>query len=37
MGPALVLCIIGARIWSGSVSAVLLALVSGSLGACSRC
>ena len=31
MGPALVLCIIGARIWSGSVSAVLLALVSGSL------
>jgi drug/metabolite transporter (DMT)-like permease len=31
MGPALVLCVIGARIWSGSVSAVLLALVSGSL------
>ncbi|MFZ0834359.1 MAG: DMT family transporter [Mycobacterium sp.] len=31
LGPALVLCVIGARIWSGSVSAVLLALVSGSL------
>lgn len=31
MGPALVLCLIGARIWSGSVSAVLLAVVSGSL------
>jgi drug/metabolite transporter (DMT)-like permease len=31
MGPALVLCVIGARIWSGPVSAVLLALVSGSL------
>jgi drug/metabolite transporter (DMT)-like permease len=31
MGPALVLCVLGARAWSGSVSAVLLALVSGSL------
>jgi drug/metabolite transporter (DMT)-like permease len=31
MGPALVLCVLGARITSGSVSAVLLALVSGSL------
>ncbi len=31
MGPALVLCVIGARIWSGPASAVLLALVSGSL------
>jgi hypothetical protein len=31
MGPALVLCVLGARIWSGSVGAVLLAVVSGSL------
>lgn len=31
MGPALILCVLGARVWSGSVSAVLLALVSGSL------
>jgi drug/metabolite transporter (DMT)-like permease len=31
LGPALVLCVLGARISSGSVSAVLLALVSGSL------
>src|SRR5215211_258841 len=31
MGPALVLCVLGARIWSGPVSAVLLALVSGAL------
>ncbi len=31
MGPALVFCVIGARVWSGSVSAVLLAMVSGSL------
>jgi len=31
MVPALVLCVLGARVWSGSVSAVLLALVSGSL------
>lgn len=31
LGPALVLCVLGARIWSGSLSAVLLALVSGSL------
>ncbi len=32
MGPALVLCVLGARIWSGRpAAAVLLALVSGSL------
>jgi drug/metabolite transporter (DMT)-like permease len=31
LGPALVLCVVGARIWSGSVGAVLLALVSGAL------
>jgi drug/metabolite transporter (DMT)-like permease len=31
LGPALVLCVIGARIWSGPISAVLLALVSGAL------
>ncbi len=31
LGPALVLCVVGARIWSGTVSAVLLALVSGAL------
>jgi drug/metabolite transporter (DMT)-like permease len=31
LGPALVLCVVGARIWSGSVSAVLLAMVSGAL------
>jgi drug/metabolite transporter (DMT)-like permease len=31
LGPALVLCVVGARIWSGSVSAMLLALVSGAL------
>jgi drug/metabolite transporter (DMT)-like permease len=30
MGPALVLCVLGARIWSGAVAAVLLALVAGS-------
>ncbi|WP_326547070.1 DMT family transporter [Mycolicibacterium sp. ND9-15] len=30
-GPALVLCVIGANIWKGPVSAVLLALVSGGL------
>jgi hypothetical protein len=30
MGPALVLCLLGARIWSGAVAAVLLALVAGS-------
>ncbi|KUI11773.1 hypothetical protein AU193_15450 [Mycobacterium sp. GA-1285] len=29
--PALVLCVIGANIWEGPVSAVLLALVSGAL------
>jgi hypothetical protein len=30
MGPALVFCVWGARIWSGSVAAVLLAIVAGS-------
>ncbi len=30
MGPALVLCVVGARIWSGAVAAVLLAVVAGS-------
>jgi drug/metabolite transporter (DMT)-like permease len=29
--PALVLCVVGARIWSGPASAVLLAVVSGAL------
>ncbi len=31
MGPVLGLCVLAARIWSGSVAAVLLAFVSGSL------
>jgi drug/metabolite transporter (DMT)-like permease len=31
LGPALLLCVVGARIWSGPVSAVLLAVVSGAL------
>ena len=31
MGAALILCVIGSRIFSGSVSAMLLGLVSGSL------
>lgn len=31
LGPALVLCVVGARLWSGPVSAVLLAMVSGAL------
>jgi drug/metabolite transporter (DMT)-like permease len=31
LGPALVLCVVGARIWSGPASAVLLAVVSGAL------
>lgn len=30
LGPALVLCVLGARIWSGAVAAVLLAVVSAS-------
>jgi len=30
LGPVLVLCVLGARIWSGPVSAVLLAVVSAS-------
>jgi drug/metabolite transporter (DMT)-like permease len=30
MGPALLLCVLGARIWSGAVAAVLLAVVSAS-------
>lgn len=31
LGPALALCVIGARIWSGPVSAMLLGVVSGAL------
>ena len=31
LGPAVVLCVVAARIWSGPVSAVLLAVVSGAL------
>jgi drug/metabolite transporter (DMT)-like permease len=30
LGPALVACVLGARIWSGAVAAVLLAVVAGS-------
>jgi drug/metabolite transporter (DMT)-like permease len=30
VGPAMVFCVLGARIWSGSIAAVLLALVSAS-------
>jgi drug/metabolite transporter (DMT)-like permease len=30
MGPALIFCVLGARIWSGAVAAVLLAVVAGS-------
>jgi hypothetical protein len=30
MGPVFVFCVLGARIWSGSVAAVLLAVVAGS-------
>lgn len=30
MGPILLFCLLGARIWSGSVAAVLLAVVAGS-------
>jgi hypothetical protein len=29
LGPAVVLCVVGARIWSGTVRAVLLAVVWG--------
>ena len=31
LGPALVLCLVGARMWAGPISAVLLAVVSGAL------
>jgi drug/metabolite transporter (DMT)-like permease len=31
LGPALVLCVVGARIWPGPIGAVLLAVVSGAL------
>ncbi|MGE2727901.1 DMT family transporter [Mycolicibacterium vaccae] len=31
LGPVLALCLIGARIWSGTVSAVLLAIAAGGL------
>jgi drug/metabolite transporter (DMT)-like permease len=30
MGPVMVFCVLGARIWSGAVAAVLLAVVAGS-------
>lgn len=30
MGPTLVLCVLGARIWPGAVAAILLAVVAGS-------
>lgn len=30
LGPTLVFCVLGARIWSGAVAAVLLAVVAGS-------
>jgi drug/metabolite transporter (DMT)-like permease len=30
MGPILLFCVLGARVWSGSVAAVLLAVVAGS-------
>lgn len=31
LGPVLALCLLGARVWSGPISAVLLAVVSGAL------
>ncbi|GJF09851.1 hypothetical protein NGTWS0302_24810 [Mycolicibacterium cyprinidarum] len=31
LGPALALCLVGAKVWSGPISAVLLAVVSGAL------
>ncbi|MGP4056602.1 DMT family transporter [Mycobacterium sp. 4D054] len=31
LGPALLLCVIGATVWSGPISAVLMAVVSGAL------
>jgi drug/metabolite transporter (DMT)-like permease len=31
LGPALALCVIGAHVWKGPISAVLLAVVSGAL------
>lgn len=31
LGPVLALCLVGARVWSGPVGAVLLAVVSGAL------
>lgn len=31
LGPTLALCLVGARVWSGPVGAVLLAVVSGAL------
>ena len=31
LGPAVLLCLVAARVWSGPVSAVLLAVVSGAL------
>lgn len=37
MGPALALCVIGARMFPGSVGALLLGLMSGALWGCFRC
>jgi len=37
LGPALVLCVVGARMLSGPASAVLLAVVPARCGVCSRC
>ncbi len=31
MGPALMLCVLGARFWAGNVAALLLGVVSGAL------
>ncbi|VEG54023.1 alanine, valine and leucine rich membrane protein [Mycolicibacterium aurum] len=31
LGPVLALCVIGSRVWSGAVSAMLMAVVSGAL------
>lgn len=31
LGPALALCVVGSRVWSGQVSAMLMAVVSGAL------
>jgi drug/metabolite transporter (DMT)-like permease len=31
LGPALALCVLGSRVWSGQISAMLMAVVSGAL------